>query len=183
MSGCAVAGTTERRQTMNKKTIAMIVTGALIAVAAFAGGYVVSSNRATTKDPRAAFAKLSEADRASMANMTAEQRQAFLKEKGIDMPAGGPGGTADGTANGAIGMGRGPGGGNQVLEGTVASIDGEKVSLTLSAGGSAKVYVDGTTVVAATTGKTAEVTKGATVIVIAKPEATGVDVASTVVVK
>lgn len=173
---------------MNKQVIGVIVGGILIAGAAFAGGYVVSSRTASAADPRAAFSQLSQADREAMASMTDEERQAFFKEKGIEMPTGGaggmmgaPGGTGQQGARGGA-LGAGPGG-NQVLEGTVTSIAGDKVSLTLTGGGSAKVYVDDATVIAAVDGRKAALAEGTSVIVIARAEATGVSAATTVVVK
>lgn len=170
---------------MNKKALGVIAAGIAVAGVAFAGGYFLSSRSTASDDPRAAFAQLSQADREAMATMTDEERQAFFKEKGIEMPTGGAMGAPGDPGSGQAGrgaMGGGPGG-NQVLDGTIASIAGDKISLTLAGGGSAKVYVDDTTVVAAVDGKEPVLAKGATVIVIAKSEATGVSAASTVVVK
>lgn len=170
------------------KTIGLVVGAVLVAGAAFAGGYYLSGflggGAAAAPGARGgAFAQLTEAERTQMQNMTDEERQAFFKEKGIDMPSGGPQGQ-----NGMLGgddaaAGGGPGGRTSLLEGVVASIDGEKVALTLTAGGSANAYVDDATVLAATEGKTATLEKGAAVLVYAEPEAAGVSAAKVIVIK
>lgn len=168
---------------MNRKTvIAMAVVAVVFAAAGFAGGYFLSRDAAAPDGARGAFAQLSQTERDQLATMSDEERQAFFEEKGIDMPAGGPMGGAGGGRGGA-GMAGDGRGGAQVLEGTVAAIEGDKVSLTLTGGGTANVYVDDSTVLASTEGKAPELSAGANVVVISTPEAAGVNAASTVVVK
>jgi len=170
---------------MNKQTIGIIVGAVLIAGAAFAGGFVVSQSRADATSPGGrggvgGFAQLSETERQELQSMTEEERQAFFEEKGIDMPAGGPmgGGAAP------VGAGGAPGGrGGGVLEGTVASVDAEKVTVKLASGGSAIAYLDTDTVIAAPAGGTPTLAEGASVLVFSQPEADGVNAATAIVVK
>lgn len=160
---------------MNKRIVGVFVGGVLVAAAAFAGGYFASSRMTAASDPRGAFSRLSDSERQQMAAMTDEERQAFMKDKGIELPTGGRMGV------GAMGAG-GPGG-TQVLEGTVDGVAEDKVSLTLTAGGSAKFYTDDSTVLAAVAEREAKVAEGATVVAVVKPEAAGVNAAQLVVVK
>jgi hypothetical protein len=118
--------------------------------------------------------------------MSDSERQAFFKEKGINMPAGGPGGGfggngAPGSGNGSVGGGMMRGGG--LLEGKVTSVDAEKVKLTLASGGSATVYTDASTVIAAEQGASPTVAVGTSVMVSAQPEANGVTAAKLIVVR
>lgn len=168
------------------KTIGIVIGAVLIAGAAFAGGYFLSGtlggNAAGPGARGGAFAQLSEDERAQMQNMTDEERQAFFEEKGIDMPAGGPGGQGAGAGAGGAG-GPGGAGGTKLLEGVVASADAEKISVTLTAGGSANAYLDDSTVVASVSGGAASIEKGANVTVVTQTEAAGVDAAKVVVLK
>ena len=151
-------------------------------------GYLVASKTATpaaasndrAAGPGGAFAQLTEEERQQLQTMTEEERQAFFKEKGIELPAGMPSGGPNGTAAGSM---RGGPGGTQLLEGTVSAIDSEKVTLTLASGGSAAVYVDESTVRAAVSGANPDVAKGARVYVLAQQEAEGVNAAKVVVVR
>lgn len=164
------------------KAVTMAVGGVLIAAAAFGGGYFLSRGAAPAGAPdRGAFAQLTEDERAKLQTMSADEREAFFEEKGIDMPAGAPmGGPGAGGAGGGMMGGRG---GQQVLEGTVEDYSDGKITLTLAEGGSAKVYVDTDTVLAAVQGKQPKVATGATLMVVATPEADGVTAASAIVVK
>lgn len=163
---------------MNKKIVGSMLAGVLIAGVAFGGGFYLSQQRSAGADPRGAFGKLSQADRESMASMTDEQRQAFLKDKGIELP--------NGTAPGGAARAGGPGpnsGGVQLFEGTVSAIEGDKVALTLDGGGSANVYIDEATVLAAVDGASPELAANSKVMVFAKAEAAGVDAATAILVR
>ena len=171
---------------MNRKIIIAIAAVVLVAVA-FGGGYLVAtevggSSNSTTAAARGGqggpFAQLTEEERQQLQSMTEEERQAFLKEKGIAVPQGMPTG-ADGTA-GAMG---GRPGGTQLLEGKVTAVDPERITLALANGGSATVYVDDATVKAAVSGASAEVAKDANVYAVVQQEAQGVTAAKVVVVK
>jgi len=165
------------------KTLGLVLGAVLIAGAAFAGGYFFSASSpgagARIVGRGGGFAQLSDAERQQLSTMSDSERQAFFKEKGIDMPAGGPGGQADG-AGARVG---GPGGGASLLEGVVAGVTDGKVTVTLSAGGSANAYVDESTVIASVSGTSATLEAGADVMVFAVPEAPGVNAAKAVVVK
>lgn len=167
------------------KTIGIVIGAVLIAGAAFAGGYFLSGtlggNAAGPGARGGAFAQLTEDERAQMQNMTDEERQAFFEEKGIDMPTGGPGQGAGAGAGGAGGPGGA--GGTKLLEGVVASADTEKITVTLSAGGSANAYLDDSTVIASVSAGAASIEKGANVTVVTQSEAAGVDAARVVVLK
>lgn len=166
------------------KTAGLVIAAVLLAGAAFAGGYFLATNTAATArragGPPAAFAQLSESERQALQSMSAEERQAFFREKGIDMPEGAPQGGPTGDAAGGLG---GPGGRTRVLEGTISAYDADKITVTLTAGGSATAYVDADTVLAATKDAVPELKEGAAVVVISQPEADGVDAASAVIVK
>ena len=75
------------------------------------------------------------------------------------------------------------GGGSSVLEGTVASVASDTITVALSSGGSAVVYIDGNTVKAAVSGAKPDIVQGAKVLVYAEPEATGVTAAKAIIVK
>jgi len=169
------------------KTIGIVIGGVLIAGAAFAGGYLLAANKTASTGPAgpAAFARLTDAERQQLSSMSEEERQAFFKEKGIEMPAGGPmgqGGTPgqDGMPGAPNGR-RGPGA--TLLEGTVSDMTADKITIALTAGGSASAYYDDKTVVASVEGKSPTLEKGATVIVFTEPEAAGVNAAQAIVVK
>jgi hypothetical protein len=132
---------------------------------------------------RGAFAQLSEAERQQLGTMSESEREAFFEEKGIDMPAGGPGGVAGGPSGAAGGPSGGRGGGPSLLDGTVASATSDKITVTLAAGGSANAFLDDSTVVAAADGKAAVIEEGAGVLVFTEPEAAGVSAAKAVVIK
>jgi len=173
----------------------MIVVGAVvIAALMFGAGYLVatkvggsssSGTAAARGGPDGAFAQLTEEERQQLQTMTEEERQAFFKEKGIEMPAGGPNGAGVPGVTGTDGTGmmRGGPGGTQLLEGTVTAVDSEKITLKLASGGSATVYVDESTVKASVSGASPTVAKDATVYVVAQQEAEGVTAAKLVVVK
>jgi hypothetical protein len=172
------------------KTIGLVIGAVLIAGAAFAGGWFLSPNGSAPGGPGGpgGFAQLSEAERAQLQGMSDTERQAFFDEKGIEMPAGGPGGPggpggqAGQGAPGEAPSGR-PNGGPTLLEGVVASTTDDKITVTLTAGGSANAFVDDSTVVASVDGKTAVIEQGAAVLVFTEPEAAGVNAAKAVVIK
>ena len=112
--------------------------------------------------------------------MTDEERTAFFKEKGIDMPTGGPGGPMVAGQNGAA-----PGGGRgtQLLDGEVLSVDADSMTVKLAGGGSTKVYLSTDTVEAAAEGTAYKLEAGAEVLVFAEPEADGITAARAVIVK
>lgn len=97
------------------------------------------------------------------------------------MPSGFPNGGPNGSnnASGTAGV-RGMRGG--LLEGTVTSSDAEKVKVKLAAGGSSTVYVDSSTVIAAVEGATPKVATGASVMISAQPEASGVSAAKAIII-
>lgn len=161
------------------RTIGLVIGAVLIAGAAFAGGWFLSANGSAPSGPggRGGFAQLSETERAQLQSMSETERQAFFEEKGIEMPAGGPGGQ-DGQAPTG-----GPRGGSSLLEGTVSAISDDKITLTLTAGGSANAYLDAATVVASVDGKSATLEEGAAVLIFTEPEAAGVNAAKAVVIK
>lgn len=169
--------------------IVAAIAAVAIAAAAFAGGWFASTALTSATDPRAAFARLSEADRQQMQGMSAEERQAFLKEKGIDIPsggAGGPGGPAGmmGSAAGTDDSGRGFGrGGSRMLEGSVTGLSKDSITVALTGGGSVKALVDSSTVIATAEGSAAKLATGAKVIVVLVPEAAGVNAAKAIVVR
>lgn len=174
------------------KTIGLVIGAVLIAGAAFGGGYFAAGKLGSTPgqpgDRGAAFAQLTEAEREQLQNMSDTERQEFFKEKGIEMPSGGPGGQGgqgapSGQPGGGAPSGGGPGGGTTVLEGTIASVSDDKITVTLSGSGSANAYVDDSTVVAAVAGKDATLAEGATVLVYTEPEAAGVSAAKAIVIK
>jgi len=169
----------------------MIVVGAVvIAALMFGAGYLVatkvggsssSDTAAARGGPGGAFAQLTDEERQQLQTMTEEERQAFFKEKGIDVPANMPTG-APGAAGGTATTGGRPGGA-QLLEGKVTAVDSEKITLSLTSGGSAVVYVDNNTVKAAASGASPDVAEGANVYVFAQTEAEGVTAAKVIVVK
>lgn len=113
------------------------------------------------------MAQLSEADRAKVQAMTPEEAREFMQERmGGDAP-GNPGGRA----------------GAPTLEGELVSVDEETLTLKLSGGGSATVYLEDDTVTAFATG-VAEKTlaPGDPVTVVAEPAADNVMSATLVVV-
>jgi hypothetical protein len=163
---------------MNKKAlIGIIVGGVLLAGACFAGGYLLRE-RSAGGGSRGALAELSRAERAQLREMSSEERQAFLEQRGIT-PANGAGGPGGGQANNRGAAGRR----EQVLEGTVASVDSEELSLTLSTGGSAKVYLDDATIVATAAGANGKLAEGSEVLIVASQAAEGVTDARAVIVK
>ncbi len=176
---------------MNKsKTIAVVVAAVILGAALFGGGYLVatkvagsnSSNRTARFGANGAFAQLTDTERQQLQNMSAEERQQFLEKKGIALPEGAdPSNMPSGTP-GAI-RGGGMGAGSSVLEGTVASVAGDTVTIALTSGGSAVVYVDGNTVKAAVSGAKPDIVQGAKVLVYAQPEAAGVTAAKAIIVK
>ncbi len=159
---------------------ALITLGVVVLLAAaFWGGTLFAGGQAAGPGgPGGGFAELSASERQELQSMSDEERQAFFEDKGIDMPAGGPGGMpgADGATAGRRG---GPG----TLEGTVAAISGEEVTVALTGGGSTVVYVDADTVKAVAEGSTGTLSEGAEVLVFAEPEADGVMTARAIVVK
>jgi len=161
------------------KTIGLVIGAVLIAGAAFAGGWFLSANSSGPSSPGGpgGFAQLSETERAQLQSMSEAERQAFFEEKGIEMPTGGPGGQPGQAPGGP------PRGGSSLLEGTVSGISDDKITVTLTAGGSANVYVDASTVVASVDGKSATLEEGATVLIFTEPEAAGVNAAKAVVIK
>lgn len=174
----------------SSKTIAVVVAAVVLAAAMFGGGYLVatrvadssSSNASGRVGPNGAFAQLTDTERQQLQNMTAEERQQFFKKKGITLPEGAdPSNMPSGTP-GAI-RGGGMGAGSSVLEGTVASVASDTITVALTAGGSATVYVDGNTVKAAVSGAKPDIVQGAKVLVYAEPEAAGVTAAKAIIVK
>lgn len=174
-----------------KRTIWLVAGGLLIAAAAFAGGYLLAgrlgggmSGGGPNGGQNNAFAQLTSAEREQLSTMSDSERQEFFKEKGIDMSSsggqGGPGGGQGGSDNG---QGAGGASANKQLEGVISAIDDDKATLTLASGGTATFYFDDSTTVAAVEGKTAAVTKGASVLVYTQQEAEGVDGATVVIVK
>jgi len=169
------------------KTIAVVVAAVILGAALFGGGYLVatkvgsnSSNRTSPFGANGAFAQLTAAERQQLQNMTPEQRQQFLQQKGITLPQGADGSNfASGTPGARGGMGRG----TTLMEGTVASVAGDTVTIALTSGGSAVVYVDGNTVKAAVSGAKPDIVQGAKVLAYAQPEATGVTAAKAIIVK
>lgn len=168
---------------MNRKIILAVVAVVLVA-AAFGAGYLVatkvggssSSNAQGRFQNGGPFAQLTDAERQELQNMTDAERQAFFKEKGIDVPQGMPAGGPDAATGGARG-------GTRLLEGKVAAVDSDKVTLTLTGGGSATVYLDQSTVKAAVSGASPVIAKDANVYVVAQQEAQGVTAAKVVVVR
>lgn len=166
---------------MNKTAAVILVVVALLAAAgAGVGGYLLGKNGSgASQDPRGAFAQLTTEERTALQSMSAEERTAFFKEKGIDLPTGGPmGGGVAGDALG--GPGGRPGG---TVEGEVLSMDAETVTVKLAGGGSQKVYVDADTVKATADGSTAKLAVGAQIIVLTTPEADNVMAATAIIVK
>jgi hypothetical protein len=161
---------------MNNKVV-LAVAAVIIAAAGVGGGFVLARGAAVgSGGPGGGFARLSASDRTKLQTMSDAERQAFFKEKGINMPTGGPGTGAPGTGGGMMRSGG-------LLEGKVTSVDAEKVKLTLSSGGSATVYTDANTVIAAEEGATPKIVVGASVMVSAQPEASGVSAAKLIVVR
>lgn len=131
------------------------------------GGFVAADGTLPAGGP---MADLTDEERAELESMTAEERQAFFQERMGDAGAAGvPGG----------GM-RGPGGG--AIEGTVLELAEDTLTLELANGGSQTVYIDADTIVARADGA-GDLAKGSEVLVIATPEADGVNNATAVVVK
>ena len=174
---------------MNKNVI-IIVAAVLVAALAFGGGYFLAGSKSGGSDNggRAAFANLSAADRAKLQTMSADERTAFFKEKGITMPTGGPGGnggmpgaTGDTAGTGSQGSGMR---GASILEGTVLSVASDTITVSLTAGGSRQVYVDASTVKAATSGTVpTTLAKDMKVMIFAQPEAAGVTTAKAIIVQ
>ncbi len=166
------------------KTIGLVIGAALIASAAFAGGWFLSgggSARSGQGGP-GGFTQLSVAERAQLQNMSEPERKAFFEEKGIDMPTGGPRDQAGPTGPGVAPSAR-PGRGSSLLEGTVSGLSEDKITVTLAAGGSANAYLDEATVVASVDGESATLEEGAAVLIFAEPEAPGVNAAKAVIIK
>ena len=177
------------------KTIIMVLVAAVLVAAGFAGGYVVANKAADASSatanatgrqgPGGAFMQLTEEERQQLQNMTADERQQFFKDKGIDVPEGFdasrvPSGTADGAPGGAGGMRfRGSSG----VEGSVVSVTEDRITVKLNDGGSATLYVDGNTIVAAVSGATPKLVQGASVYAVVEQEAEGVTAAKAVIVK
>ncbi len=173
------------------KTIVIVIAAVVLAAVMFGGGFLAAGQLGGSSDsnavgmqggPGGGFAQLSEAERQQLQNMSAEERQQFFKDKGIEMPQGfdpanGPGGAG---ANGAPGGMRG---GTQLVEGTVDTVAPDKISVALPSGGSATFYVDDKTVKAAVSGAKPDVVQGAKVYVYAEPEAEGVTAARAIIVK
>lgn len=165
-----------------EKRIPIIIAGAIaVAIAAAAGGFFLgrsgdatSGTSGVRNGPGGAFAQLTEAERTSLQSMTAEERQAFFEEKG--MPAGGPGGTApDGSS------GRGTRGGG-LIQGKVAALSDDSLTIELDGGGSSKIDLTADTVKASVEGA-GTLAVGSSVMVSAIPEAEGVMTAQLVVVR
>jgi hypothetical protein len=171
------------------KTIAVVVAAVVLGAALFGGGYLVatkvsgtnSSSPSSRFGANGPFAQLTDAERQQLQNMTAEERQQFFQEKGIQLPQGGDGSfVTSGTAGGQGGrVGRS----TSLFEGTVASVSADTVTIALSAGGSVNIYLDSSTVKAAVAGAKADVVSGAKVLVYAQPEATGVTAAKAIIVQ
>lgn len=164
-----------------KRTAAILIVIALVVAAGTGvGGYLLGKNTAGgSNNPAAALGALTDAERQSLQTMTAEERAAFFKDKGIDLPAGGPMG--DAAADPAVsGPGGGPGG---AVEGEVLSMDAETVTIKLVGGGSQQVYVDADTVKATADGSTSKLAVGAQVIAFTTPEADNVMAATALIVK
>lgn len=174
---------------MNKsKTIVVVVAALILGAALFGGGYLVatkvagsnSSNRTPRFGANDAFAQLTDTERQQLQNMTAEERQQFLQQKGITLPQGADGSNfASGTPGARGGIGRGA----TLMEGTVASVASDTITVALTAGGSVTVYVDGNTVKAAVSGAKPDIVQGAKVLVYAEPEAAGVTAAKAIIVR
>ncbi|MFA5845170.1 MAG: hypothetical protein WC971_10125 [Coriobacteriia bacterium] len=161
------------------KTIAIVVADVLLAAAALGGGFFLGRGTAAAgaNGGRGAFAQLSAADRQRMTTMSDAERQAFFKERGIDMPANG--GFPGGGAGGAGTMGRRGGG---AIEGTVISLADDSITVKLAAGGSQKLVIDDKTVRATADGVTTKLAEGASVLVVSVPEADGVAGARAIIV-
>lgn len=160
-----------------KKTIGIVIGAVVVAALAFGAGFYVKgfTDSAARDRARGAFGSLSDAERQQLRDMTAEQRQQFFRERGIEMPADGrfgPGGAAGGRP-----------GGTRLLDGTVVSLSGDQLTLKLADGGSTTVYVGTDTVKATAQGATAKLAAGAKVLVVAEREAEGVTAAKVVVVR
>lgn len=167
-----------------KKVVVMVIVGIVLAGVGFAGGVFASPLILRAGAP-AGLARLTEDERRQLQTMTPEQRTQFFKEKGINVPTGGPGGgMMFGGPDGSSGTGA-PGGrgGTRLLDGTVQSVDAEKMTVTLTDGGSATVYLDASTVRATAASSTATPAVGAKVLVVSVPEAAGVSAAKAIIVK
>lgn len=165
---------------MDRKLVLVAAAIALVLVGAVGGyigsGYADGDSTLETRGPGGGFAQLTDAERRQMQTMTAEERAAFFKEKGIELPdgaAGMPGADAPAGMRGSR-MG--------LLAGKVAAMDAETITIELGAGGSQKVYLDDDTVRAAEDGA-ATLAVGSQVMVSATPEADGVNAAQLVVVR
>lgn len=171
----------------SKKVLVLAIAAVLVVAASVGGGYLLATKFAPSSSTQGAiaangtggapqnggpFADMTDAERTAFEAMTDEEKQAYMEEKGISAP----------TGDAAQG-GRGAGGPGGAIEGTVASVDGEKFTVTITSGGSSTIYLSSDTVVAAVSGKSATVSEGATVMVYTTPEADGVTSATTVIIK
>lgn len=113
------------------------------------------------------MAQLSDADREKLQRMTPEEAREFMQERRGDDAPGGP--------RGGVGA--------PSLSGEVVSVDGDTLTLKLTSGGSATVYLKDDTVTAFARGVSEkELVAGDAVIVIAVPAAESVMDATLVVV-
>lgn len=111
------------------------------------------------------FANLSEEQQAEIESMSDEERRAWMEEN-----AGAPGAGQGGPVRGGA------------LEGEVIEIAGDTITVELAAGGSQTFYTDEDTVFAYAEGA-AELTAGASVMVMATPSADAVTTATLIVVR
>lgn len=165
---------------------AAIIVGVIVLIgAAFWGGTVYAGSADTATLPAQAedrgrsaggpgsgpggglMASLSEEERLAFQNMTDEERQAFLKEQGVDASAA-PGGMR--------------GGGGGLLEGEIIDIDAETLTLSLASGGSQTIYTDEATIISYAPGAT-DIAVGSEILVFALAEADSIQTAQAIVVK
>jgi hypothetical protein len=156
----------------------IIAIAAVLVIGAFVGGWYIGSSQvedATAATPAQGPEGLSEEDRAAMQEMSPEERQEFMAERGIELPAGGMG-RPDG-AEGATGMRGGQ------IEGEVIEMGDDTLTLALTDGGSQTVYIDGDTVIAYEESVVGtEIAESTPILLLGQPEADGVMTATMLIV-
>ena len=117
----------------------------------------------------AAGGMVTEEERAELAEMSDEERQAFMEERfaegGMTPPSGGMRGARGG-----------------LLEGEVIDTDAETITISIAEGGSQTVYMEEDTVIAFAV-EGGELVAGAQVMLFSEPAADGVTMAQAVIVK
>jgi len=155
------------------RNLGIAVAAGVLVVAAFFGGTMYADSTSSEETSvHGEFGGMGAEDRAYTQEMTPEEGMTYMQEQfGGEMPEGMPPGRFGGTRGG-------------VLEGSIISIDDESVTIELEGGGSQIAYVADDTVIAFAEGSgDADLTEGASILVVGEPTGDGILTARVVVVK